>query len=158
MNKNKLKQFVNALDELSDDVKDWDVEMESTKEPTCGTPGCHAGLISIVAKDLPGLEEAHLKVFKIHFKTYKEIKQDLYVYTIWADALAEFLGFEDILHLTDWAVDNPKLWGNKYGDYMFCARLAFTDDKSKHLTHRDIINHWKQVLKNIEEEGVKNDE
>jgi hypothetical protein len=46
MNKNKLKQFVNALDMLSDDVKDWDVEMESTKEPTCGTPGCHAGLIS----------------------------------------------------------------------------------------------------------------
>ncbi len=158
MNKNKLKQFVSALGELSDEVKDWDVEMESTKEPTCGTPGCHAGLISIVAKDLPGLEEAHLKVFKIHFKTYKEIKQDLYVYSIWADALAEFLGFEDILHLTDWAVDNPKLWGNKYGDYMFCGRRAFTDDKSKQLTHIDIINHWKQVLKKVEEEGVKNDE
>jgi hypothetical protein len=61
-----------------------------------------------------------------------------------------------VIHIN--AVDNPKLWGNKYGDYMFCARLAFTDDKSKQLTHRDIIEHWKQVLKNIEEEGVKNDE
>jgi hypothetical protein len=29
MNKNKLKELVNALDELSDDVKDWDVKMES---------------------------------------------------------------------------------------------------------------------------------
>ncbi len=150
MNKDKLKQFVSALDSLSDDVKDMQVDMESTKEPTCGTPGCHAGLISIVAKKLPELEEAHLKVFKIHFKTYKEIKQDLYVYTIWADALAEFLGFEDILHLTDWAVDNPKLWGNKYGENMFSSWQAFTNDKNKQLTHRDIINHWKQVLVNIE--------
>jgi hypothetical protein len=155
MNKDKLKQFVSALDSLSDDVKDMQVDMESTKEPTCGTPGCHAGLISIVAKKLPELEEAHLKVFKIHFKTYKEIKQDLYVYTIWADALAEFLGFEDILHLTDWAVDNPKLWGNKYGENMFSSWRAFTNDEYKQLTHRDIINHWKQVLVNIENEGVE---
>jgi hypothetical protein len=29
MNKNKLKELVSALDELSDDVKDWGVEMES---------------------------------------------------------------------------------------------------------------------------------
>jgi hypothetical protein len=35
MNKNKLKQFVNALDELSDDVKDWDVEMEFPKFLDC---------------------------------------------------------------------------------------------------------------------------
>ncbi len=150
MNKDKLKEFVNALDALSDDIKDMQVDMSSTKEPVCGTPGCHAGLISIVAKELPELEEAHLKVFKIHFKAYKEIKQDLYVYTIWADALAEFLGFEDILHLTDWAVDNPKLWGNKYGENMFSSWQAFTNDEYKQLTHIDIINHWKQVLKNIE--------
>ena len=150
MNKNKLKQFVNALGELSDEVKDWDVKMESTEEPTCGTPGCHAGLISIVAKDLPGLEEAHLKVFKIHSKDFKDIKQDFYLYSIWADALAEFLGIKGEKDLTVWAAKNPKLWGNKNGDYMFCSRRAFTDDKSKQLTHRDIINHWKQVLKNIE--------
>ncbi|CAC9628601.1 hypothetical protein, partial [uncultured Gammaproteobacteria bacterium] len=46
MNKNKLKELVNALDELSDDVKDWDVVMMSANKPACGTPGCHAGLIS----------------------------------------------------------------------------------------------------------------
>jgi hypothetical protein len=27
MNKNKLKEFVNALDGLSDDVKDWEVDI-----------------------------------------------------------------------------------------------------------------------------------
>ena len=51
MNKDKLKELVSALDALSDNVKDWDVEMESWYKPDCGTPGCHAGLISIVAKN-----------------------------------------------------------------------------------------------------------
>jgi hypothetical protein len=158
MNKNKLKEYVNALDALSDDIKDWDVAMMSTNEPSCGTPGCHAGLISIVAKDLPELEETHLKVFKIYFKVYKEIKPDLYVYSIWADALAEFLGFSEEKDLKCWAKDNPKLWGNIFGGNMFMDAVAFTDDtddKSKKLTHRDIINHWKQVLVNIENEGVE---
>ncbi len=150
MNKNKLKEFVNALDMLSDDVKDWDVEMHSTKKPSCGTPGCHTGLVSIVAKDLPGLEETYLKVFKIYFKIYKDIKPDLYVYTIWADTLAEFLGFGDMLDLRLWARDNPKLWGNKYGVFMFSDKRAFTNDKTKEIDHRDIINHWKQVLVNLD--------
>jgi hypothetical protein len=57
MNKDRLKEFVNALDALSDDVKDWGVAMISTNKPTCGTPGCHAGLISIVAKDLPEMKD-----------------------------------------------------------------------------------------------------
>ena len=59
MNKDKLKEFVNALDALSDDVKNMDVDMGSTDKPTCGTCGCHAGLISIVAQDLPELKEIY---------------------------------------------------------------------------------------------------
>jgi hypothetical protein len=31
--------------------------MSSTHEPTCGTAGCFAGLISIVADDIPELKE-----------------------------------------------------------------------------------------------------
>jgi hypothetical protein len=146
INKNKLKEFVNALDALSDDVKDMDVEMGNTNKPTCGTPGCHAGLISIVAEELPELQEIYERIFFSHWN----LKYSHYEYTIWADALAEFLGFSEEKDLECWAKDNPKIWGNKYGYDMFSARLAFTDDKSKHLTHRDIINHWKQVLKNIE--------
>jgi hypothetical protein len=87
MNKNKLKQFVNALDELSDDVKDWDVEMESTKEPTCGTPGCHAGLISIVAKDLPELQDIYKD--DIYF-TKGGGNEGNYHSCIWADVLSVF--------------------------------------------------------------------
>ncbi|CAC9641850.1 hypothetical protein [uncultured Gammaproteobacteria bacterium] len=38
---------------------------------------------------------------------------------------------------------------------MFCSQLAFTNGLYIEITHRDIINHWKQVLVNIENEGVK---
>jgi hypothetical protein len=151
MNKNKLKQFVNALDALSDDVKDWGVIMMSTNKPACGTPGCHAGLISIVAKELPKLQEIYERLYFLQWN----IRGSRYEYGIWADALAVFLGFKNMRDLRDWAKDNPKLWGNRSGYNLFCSRLAFIDDAYKQLTHRDIINHWKQVLKNIENEGVK---
>ncbi|CAC9643135.1 hypothetical protein [uncultured Gammaproteobacteria bacterium] len=149
MNKNKLKQFVNALDELSDDVKNMDVRMISTSEPTCGTPGCHAGLISIVAKEFPEMKDTYkrLLILKLGIKCNNFT---LYSFQIWADTLTDFLGFKDRFGLMDWAVDNPKLWGNNRGDDMFCSRLAFTNDEYKQLTHIDIINHWKQVLKKVE--------
>jgi hypothetical protein len=141
MNKNKLKQFVNALDALSDDVKDMGVEMGSINEPLCGTPGCHAGLLSIVAKDLPELQDIYN--YNNDYRIYED------EYYRWADTLAEFLGFVEMRYLTDWARDNPKLWGNKFGQDMFSFWRAFTNSQFKKLTHRDIINHWKQVLKNI---------
>jgi hypothetical protein len=145
MNKNKLKQFVNALDELSDYVKNMDVDMFAIEEPLCGTPGCHAGLISIVAKDLPELQEIYEN--HIYFMSETEI---FYKYFVWADTLADFLGFEKMRDLEDWAKENPKIWGNIFGGNMFKLTMAFTHSQFKKLTHIDIINHWKQVLVNIE--------
>jgi hypothetical protein len=150
MNKNKLKELVNALDELSDDVKDWDVTMESGEKPTCDTPGCHAGLISIVAQDLPELQDIHKK-----YRIGARVNPDYYNFNSWGNALAIFLGVVCRGNLERWAENNPKLWGNKFGRDMFNSWQAFTNDKNKWLTHRDIINHWKQVLVNIENEGVK---
>ncbi len=52
--------------------------------------------------------------------------------------------------LEDWAKENPKIWGNIFGGNMFKLTMAFTNDEYKQLTHRDIINHWKQVLVNLD--------
>jgi hypothetical protein len=152
MNKDRLKEFVNALDALSDDVKNMDVNRNYYKEPECGTSGSHPGLIYIVAEEVPGLKYIYKR---FHFPGY--LIEDSFPWYDWASTLANFLGFKDKIGLTDWAKDNPKLWGNKYGHYMFCCEgwQAFTNSQFKKLTHRDIINHWKQVLKNIENEGVK---
>jgi hypothetical protein len=153
MNKDKLKQFVNALDTLSDDVKDWGVNMGSGKKPMCDTPGCHAGLISIVAKDLPELQEIYKPLYFLGCAPASG-SENQYIFHVWSRALAVFLGFVDIRDLRDWAKDNPKLWGNRSGYNMFCSFFAFTYDLNKEITHRVIINHWKQVLKNIEDEGA----
>ncbi len=145
INKDKLKQLVNALDGLSDDIKNMDVDMFAIKEPMCDTPGCHAGLISIVAKELPELQEIYEN--HIYFMSETEI---FYKYYVWADTLADFLGFEKMRDLEDWAKENPKIWGNIFGGNMFKLTMAFTDYLPKQLTHRDIINHWKQVLVNLD--------
>ncbi len=152
MNKNKLKELVNALDALSDDIKNMDVNRNYYKEPECGTSGSHPGLIYIVAEELPELKYIYKR---FHFPGY--VIEDSFPWHHWAGTLANFLGFKDKIGLTDWAKDNPKLWGNKFGDYMFCCEgwQAFTNSQFKKLTHIDIINHWKQVLKNIENEGVE---
>ena len=149
MNKNKLKQFVNALDALSDDVKDWDVKMESGEKPTCETPGCHAGLISIVAQDLPELQEIYKNLHLLECAPASG-SENQYIFYVWGRALAIFLGFKCGNELEIWARKNPELWGNKYGYYMFCAFLAFAEDLSKEITHRDIIEHWKKVLVNLD--------
>jgi hypothetical protein len=144
---NKVRQLVNALDALSDDVKDMGVVMCSVKKPTYVTSGSHAGLISIVAKDLPELQD----IYKNHlYFTHSIGNESDYHSVIWADVLAVFLGFIDRRGLEEWAQDNPKFWGNERGIGMFCCPSAFTDDTNKQLIHRDIINHWKQVLVNIE--------
>ncbi len=152
MNKDRLKEFVNALDALNDDIKNMDVNRGYCEEPKCGTSGSHPGLIYIVAEELPRLKYIYKRFFFVRFVYYYE-----FPWYHWADTLAYFLGFKDKIGLMAWAKDNPKLWGNKYGDYMFSYESwqAFTNSRYKKLTHRDIINHWKQVLKNIEDEGVK---
>jgi hypothetical protein len=149
MNKDKLKELVNALDALSDDVKDWGVAMISTNKPTCGTPGCHAGLISIVAKKLPELQDIYMPLY-LSESERRGKRDNQYFFYVWADALAEFLGFKGQEGLEIWAAKNYKLWGNTFGRDMFLSQFAFTNGLYMKIKHRDIINHWKQVLKNIE--------
>jgi hypothetical protein len=150
MNKDKLKELVSALDTLSDDVKDWEVNMGSTNKPSESICGCHAGLISIVAKKLPELQAIYEPIYSKECDSRGEETENHYIFSVWSSALAIFLGFKYDNELEVWARKNPKLWGNKRGDDMFCSHLAFTDYEDKQLTHIDIIEHWKQVLKNIE--------
>jgi hypothetical protein len=53
MNTNNFKIFVEALEALPEEIKNNKVDMRSNFEPICGTAGCFAGLISIVANDIP---------------------------------------------------------------------------------------------------------
>jgi hypothetical protein len=100
---------------------------DSISEPTCNTAGCFAGLISIVANDIPELK-----------KLYTDTA---YNYHSWIIAFYRFLETD----LTTWAMMNQKKWRNSLGIYMFRSGIAFGKAKDDKLTHNMIIIHLRKV-------------
>ncbi len=153
MNKNKLKEFVTVADALSDEVKDVGFDKRCYDSTSPCILVCHSSLISIVAEELPELKGFHTRRYCSRcdsMANYHNNNNSSYAHHILANTLAEFLGFENPYALKRWAKDNPKLWGNKDGYDMFSFWPAFFDYCNKEITHRDIINHWKQVLVNLD--------
>lgn len=90
----------------------------------CGTPMCHGGWYAIVRGGNS--------------------------YTKGSSHMADDLGFEHFEDLEYWAKENPTIWGNDNGSYMFCAGEAFNQSDDTGFTLTTIINHWKQVKINLE--------
>jgi hypothetical protein len=128
MNTNNFKTLVVALEALPKHIKNREVNMDSISEPTCNTAGCFAGLISIVANDIPELK-----------KLYTDTA---YNYHSWIIAFYRFLETD----LTTWAMMNQKKWRNSLGIYMFRSGIAFGKAKDDKLTHNMIIIHLRKVL------------
>ncbi len=152
MNEHKLKEYANILNALPEAVKNNKLDMNSTKAPTCNTPGCHAGLICIVAKYLPELRECYKYTPDFDGETYYQEYSTIHLYSYgrWADALALYLGFpfNGMEHTSEalmrWAKDNPYYWNNPYGDGMFNSRLAFGQDTDI-FPHSVIIDHFNDM-------------
>ena len=94
----------------------------------CGTTACHAGWYEL-ARAPAGTEIKSL------------------FWTDGADQMARDLGFEYREDLTEWARDNPDVWGNEYGYGMFQLNLAFGDGP---ITLADIAEHWHGVANRLE--------
>lgn len=140
---NKLKEYATALNELPEEIKNNEVYMMSTDDPHCGTPGCHAGLVSIVADYLPELQDCYNKVCDSEYPDSTKY----YSYENWADALALYLGFafnekySTSTALTRWARENADIWDNLHGDEMFSSGMAF-GQVSDNFPHSVIISHF----------------
>ena len=130
MNTNNFKIFVEALEALPESIKNNNVNMASIAEPdpVCGTPGCFAGLVSIVAEDIPELKQAY--------------KSNYYEYNEWEEALNIFLECT----FRSWANYNYKSWGNTQGRDVFCSSVAFGVEVGDSLTHNMIIIHLRKAL------------
>ncbi len=149
MKTTKLTEYTKALNALPEEIKNNSVHMLTTEAPTCITPGCHAGLVSIVAQYLPELQECYNKTPDFdgerYFQEYKINRP--YSYTRWADALALYLGFQfdETEHIREalmrWANSNPYYWGNLYGGGMFTSHIAF-DRETDCFPHSVIIDHF----------------
>ncbi len=162
MNTNKLTEYTKALNALPEPIKNNYVDMVSTEAPTCNTPGCHSGLISIAANYLPELQECYKNTPDYDGERYYQEYNNThhYSYSRWADALALYLGFpfDDTEHtsnaLTRWARDNPYYWGNLYGEGMFNSRFAF-DQGTGFFPHSIIIDHFTVMSDRLNEKQGK---
>jgi hypothetical protein len=130
MNTNNFKIFVEALEALPEEIKNNKVDMRSNFEPICGTAGCFAGLISIVANDIPELK--------------KHYTSSIYTFSNWGIALQDFLG----IGLEVWAWENPTIWENTRGISVYSFNEAWGKSEDETLIHNDIIIHLRKALNN----------
>ncbi len=158
----QLTKYTKALNALPDHIKNNSVCMFSVEAPSCNTPGCHAGLISIVSQYLPELQECYNNTLEFDGeKYYQEYKNNRpYSYGRWADALALYLGFQfdETEHtreaLMRWADSNPYYWGNLYGEGMFNSCIAFDHD-TDFFPHSVIIDHFTAMSDRLNENQGK---
>ena len=136
MKTEKFKIFVEALEALPDEIKNNEVDMRSNFEPVCGTAGCFAGLISIVANDIPELKNNYSP------RDYSPIN---YSFSDWAMALKDFLG----VGLDIWAWENPTIWENTRGLSVYAFNEAWGKKEDEKLIHNDIILHLRKALDNL---------
>ncbi len=158
----QLTKYTKALNALPDPIKNNSVCMFSVEAPTCNAPGCHSGLISIVAQDLPELQECYNNSLDFdgerYFQEYKNNRP--YSYSRWADALALYLGFtfDETEHTRDalmrWAKDNTYYWGNPRGEGMFNSCRAF-DQETDFFPHSVIIDHFTEMSNRLNEKQGK---
>ena len=66
-------------------------------------------------------------------------------------ALARDLGYEDSAALSQWAHENPRLWGNMLGGAMFSVEEAF-DETWETISLEAIVQWWLQVADRLEAE------
>lgn len=96
----------------------------------CNTTMCHGGWYAAVA-----IKNKFLKTFH---------------YQDGANKMAQDLGFKHMSELSEWAMQNPELWGNESGSNMFASKHAFLTDKEFGATClEDIIEHWRGVYQRL---------
>lgn len=107
----------------------------------CGTTHCHAGWYYLA---------------KRWDRKSRFIADQSYIhYGHGSIIMAQDLGFKDISELREWAKNNPKIWGNSKGAYMFSAVGAFNYEGK--LTVEKIYNHWMAVGERQRIHEIKND-
>jgi hypothetical protein len=117
-----LATALNLLPEINEEVR-----MTSISEPTCGTPGCHAGLLWLAME-------------------FSE-KGQSYSWMTSAHKTAKFLFADDRATMDDlmWFADrNPEWWGNNCGGFMFANGMAF-GERVNSFEEWKIAEHWLHV-------------
>ena len=134
----KFKRLVEGLEALREEHKNSKFDLGYPAIPNCGRNGCFAGLIALVACDMPEL-------FNIHRKARWTDKFNEHEPTGWAYTLNTFLGCD----FAKWARANPEIWGYEYGMHMWHSKTAFGVVDHERLTHDMMIIHMRHVFNRL---------
>ena len=129
----RIRYFCDCLDEVGAG-RSVNMMQEAIQEPSCGTPGCHAGWAYIA---LGGWACQERRLFQDGI-----------------EVLSKFLGFDynhnDLTaycQLAEWAT--PQIWGNDIGRHMFSSPSAFLFLKCP-FPVEVISSHWRKVADRVE--------
>ena len=121
-----------------------------SKDSECGTPACHGGWLAFAAS-------------KGCFPSFRWEEDFALIYTRGSQVLHWLCGWRhwgtefDQNPLPKWAKENPRLWGNEWGEKMFgLSNAPFNDDKI-HLTIKDIIAHYRGVVERLRARAATQD-
>jgi hypothetical protein len=98
----------------------------------CGTVHCVAGWYVVAIRDNDDYIKSRIKSKKCHFHHG-------------AYRIAETLGFETLDELEEWAEDNPEIWGNQDGSYMFSEESAYNGMAERTDKMSCVIEHLEGV-------------
>ena len=147
----QIKTVIETFESITDLKPVVDMANEEIEQNDCGTIACHAGHYALAKlrnradcqfdSESGGFRRGGENVSHIHGS--QMISYDL-----------GFLGYRT--ELLRWASENPELWGNRYGRYMFAGACAFTgldaDEDlwtNKKISFADIVNHWRGVYQRV---------
>ena len=159
-----IRLVANNLESMITDSENLEIsmgEMTIYKERrTCKTIACHAGFYELQFAlknkekycfeddDIENVERSYLS------ENSDKERKDWIVYEHGAKRIAQDLGFRGKQDLKNWAHNNPKLWGNKYGFNMFTSQQAFNGVNKGGLTLNNIVKHWRNVADRIEKKRL----
>ena len=129
--KNSLKKVVKNMKEGLEKFPTFKVDMNESKlrygDGKSSPCGCHANFYSACIGQTEGV-----------------------FYNFGAESLALDLGFEGCWELEEWALENPEIWGNEDGHYIFSDSHTFGLESSI-FSAEIILNHWEGVLARLED-------
>jgi hypothetical protein len=160
MKMRRLKKLVRVLQALPDEVKNRDASKNVNVPLNRDSDfrfSSFAGLISIVAEDIPALKKHYTREDK--YDSQGEVVLNPYTdYDYyWEHALSRYLGVD----LAKWASQNSELWGNdEMSKLDWCyregfSRLTFDKKGSETLFNYHIIDQLAGICERIDDLSLK---
>ena len=116
-----------ANEEGAFDIKEWHVY---DKKHKCGTVHCVGGWYAVANLDRRAIKD--------------KFNEGRIVFNHGTNLMAQDLGFRNGDILTNWAYENPKIWGNENGHLMFDIVNAYDN-----AGFDGVIAQWELVKQNL---------